>query len=397
MSHYSDEVSRGTRCRVAWVIVLKNDPLTADSRIVARIGVRTILSKTMLAIGLAAVTLLAAPFVESAQTFQSRAAEGCSRVASPSGSDGSAGTSGAPFRTARRLTAALRPGETGCLRAGTYDEDVKISRGGRAGAEITIRSYPGERALLLGRLWLARGADHVTIAHLNLDGRNRSGLPSPTVNASDVTFRSNDVTNRHTGICFILGSEKRGTATRTLIEGNRIHDCGRRPSTNHDHGIYVEKARNARIVGNAIFGNTDRGIQLYPDAQGTRIVGNVIDGNGQGILFAGDGGIASNDNLVEGNLITNSRIRHNVESYYPRGTPAGRGNVVRRNCVRGGARDDGDGGVQDDTEGFRAIMNRIADPLYRNRRAGDFRLRDDSPCRGVLAAQAAATAAAPWR
>src|SRR5207245_8215668 len=93
-----------------------------------------------------------------------------------------------------------------------------------------------------------------------------------------------------------------------LIQRNRIHDCGRIPSSNHDHGIYLAYSDNTKVLDNVIFDNADRGVQLYPDAQGTLIKGNVIDGNGEGVIFSGAGGSASNDNVVEHNVITNPPI-----------------------------------------------------------------------------------------
>ena len=120
-----------------------------------------------------------------------------------------------------------------------------------------------------------------------------------------------------------------------VIRRIRIHDCGLLPANNHEHGIYLSYAESTQILDNVIFDNADRGIQLYPDAQHTVVRGNVIDGNGEGIIFSGVGGTASSDNVVENNVITNSRIRHDVESWYP--DVVGTGNVVRNNCVHGGA------------------------------------------------------------
>ena len=84
-----------------------------------------------------------------------------------------------------------------------------------------------------------------------------------------------------------------------MIERNRIHDCGALPSTNKDHGIYVSEARGTVIRDNWIYDNADRGVQLYPDADGTPITGNVIDSNGEGIVFAGTGAEVSSNNLVD--------------------------------------------------------------------------------------------------
>lgn len=318
-------------------------------------------------------------------------APACNGVAAPGGSDSSSGTASDPFRSVGRLARSLSPGESGCLRGGVFRENVVVRSGGRAGAPIALGAYPGERPRLEGRLIIEGDADFVTVTGLALDGTasprcsDRSEcdvFPSPTVYGDNVTFRGNDVTHRG-GICFILGRSG-NPAVGTLIEGNRIHGCGRRPRTNHDHGIYVESARDGRIVGNIIYGNADRGVQLYPSAQRMRIAGNVIDGNGQGVIFSGDGGATSNGNVVEGNVITNAVAGHNVLSYYPPRHPVGRGNVLRRNCLFGGARGADNGGVQEPQVGFAALDNRVVEPGYTNRAAGDFRLRPDSPCLGLV-------------
>ena len=60
------------------------------------------------------------------------------------------------------------------------------------------------------------------------------------------------------------------------------------PVTGHDHGIYVEGANGVRITNNLIYDNADYGIHLYPDAEGTYVARNVIDGNGGGVIFAGE-------------------------------------------------------------------------------------------------------------
>lgn len=315
----------------------------------------------------------------------------CDRVAAPSGSDGNAGTGADPFRTVGRLVRSLSPGQTGCLRGGVFREHVTIREGGRSGAPVTLAAYPGSRPKLEGRLIIERGAPFVTVAGLGLDGTTSPAcargascaiLPSPTVYGNHAVLRGNDITNRR-GICVILGRDDE-TMTGALIQGNRIHGCGRRPRTNHDHGIYAEHAANGRIVGNLIYDNADRGIQLYPEAQNMRIAGNVIDGNGQGVIFSGDGGSSSNGNIVEGNVIANSTVSHNVESYYPSGTPIGRGNVVRGNCLFGGVRNRDEGGVQSPQVGFVAVGNRVSVPAYVNRAVGDFRLQGGSPCQGLL-------------
>jgi nitrous oxidase accessory protein NosD len=297
----------------------------------------------------------------------------CTRTASPAGSDSAAGTAASPYRTVQRLVDSLRPGQTGCLRAHTYAEDVRIDQGGRAGAPVTLTSYPGERAAIRGRMHVTDDANHVTVSRLDLDGTNAANLPSPTINGDDVTFARNDVTTHHTTICFILGSNQFGRAARTTIKLNRIHNCGELPPTNHHHGIYVEASDGAQIVDNWIYDNADRGVQLFPDAQGTYVSRNVIDGNGQGVIFSRE----SSGNIVEHNVISNSVLRWNVEQW----ELTGAFNVAQRNCVwttRTGQYGR-DGGIQPAPE-FAAMGNVVADPRFADRAGGDFRPRLGSEC-----------------
>ena len=219
-------------------------------------------------------------------------ATNCDLVASPSGSDSAAGTVAAPFRTAQKLVSALAAGETGCLEAGTYSENVTFRRAGTAGAPITLTSYPGETATIVGRMYVVAGADYVTVNALDLNGENPQRLESPMIDANYATFSYDDVTNDHTGICFGIGSATWGWATGTLITHDRIHDCGQLPATNYQHGLYIGGATDTTIESSLIYGNADRGIQLYPEADGTTIDHNIIDGNGEGIIISGTDGVA---------------------------------------------------------------------------------------------------------
>jgi nitrous oxidase accessory protein NosD len=234
---------------------------------------------------------------------------------------------------------------------------------------------------LQGRLWVKKGADRVVVTALNLNGKNAAVLPSPTINGNDDQFVGNDITNEHTAICMVIGSSTYGRAQRTVIRENRIHDCGKLPSSNRDHGIYVEASDNAQILDNVIYDNVDRGIQLYPDAQGTVIRGNVIDGNGEGIIFSGNGGTASSNTVVDHNIVSNAQIRADVESWYPVGNPVGTNNIVHDNCIVPGA----GGGINLSNGGFTAYSNlSVKDALFVDASSGDYRLQSTSPCATYL-------------
>jgi Right handed beta helix region len=299
----------------------------------------------------------------------------CARFTSPAGSDASPGTFARPYRTVQKLVDTLGRGQTGCLRGGRYRQgEVTIRRSG-----IRLTSYRGKRATLIGRLRV--DADGVTVVRLRLDGRNPRDLPSPTVNADDVTFRGNNVSNRGTSSCFLLGGTTE--VRHSVIKGNRIHDCGL-TTTDYDHGIYMSNVNGAVIIGNTIYDNGSRGIKVGPDSQGALIRGNVIDGNPIGLTFSGDDASASSNNVVVHNVIANSTRWWNVQSYWS--GQEGTANLVRRNCVYGSNPNphyNEHGGVSDEHRGFAAEENLIAAPDYVDREAKDFRLRSDSPCRRV--------------
>jgi hypothetical protein len=66
------------------------------------------------------------------------------------GDDGAAGTEQAPWKTLRQALRQLRPGDTLYLRGGTYYERLTIRAAGEKGRPITVRSYPGELAVIDG-------------------------------------------------------------------------------------------------------------------------------------------------------------------------------------------------------------------------------------------------------
>ena len=206
---------------------------------------------------------------------------------SPVGSDAATGTLDAPWKTLARLVDALGPGVVGCLRTGTYAADVYAGRGGSAGAPAVIRSFPGERAKLAGRLLVADTARFLTLARLDIDGTNATGDSSPVILATDVTIEDCDLTSRSKDGCLRLGDSSGAEASRALVQRNRIHDCGME-KTRSASGVKVVHGSEIRIVGNTIFDSKDHGILFYPRAERNLASGNVIDGNGSNVVFGGD-------------------------------------------------------------------------------------------------------------
>ena len=336
----------------------------------ARPSVRLLRAAMMAALaGLPLLFVAQAPDVASA-------APACTRYAAPAGSDSASGSATSPYRTAQRLFDSLGPGDVGCLRPGaTFAERLRANRSGQVGRPITMTSGPGEgRATLLGEIFVPDGASDIVYSNLNINGRTAFRV-NPSVNGDRITFSNNDITDENNGICFHLGKPGAGVAEDIVIDGNRIHGCGRLPATGFDHGVYLNATRNVRITNNYIYDNADYGVQLYPDAQGTYVANNVIDGNGRGVTFSGEGSTASSNNVVVNNIITNSKETTNLESYW--GGPVGSGNRAEGNCLWNGA--EGNIGTQ---RGFSVSNNVVADPMFTNRAGKDFTVQPGSPCAG---------------
>lgn len=328
------------------------------------------------------------------------AAVTCDKWAARDGADTNPGTESAPFKTAQKLADKLTAGQTGCLRQGTYVETIqgvnvlRVGRGGAAGQPLTIRSAPGERARLNGRIYIARGANFVTLSHLDIDGRapaTEANAPvTIVVTAEDTVIESNNITNRGLKSCVLLGTNDLtyGPAVRTLVRRNRFYECGDEANGRLDHHIYLENTDGVRIEENILYGAPGYTIHLYPNAQRTRVAGNVMDTNGGSVIFGGEGTRVSNENVVERNVMTNSLKEPHIRGHWPTGV--GVGNVARDNCLHAG----GVGNISSKLVGFSISGNLVADPLYRDRAARDYRLRDDSPCLAVLGTEGAEAVAA---
>ena len=301
----------------------------------------------------------------------------CDRVASPFGSDGSTGTLAAPFRSVQKLADSLRSGQVGCLRAGTYSAGsgyvLSVD-----GSGLSLRSYPGEHATLVGNVNVRSSAAGLRLSQLAFEGTG--GSNTVKIYAPDVVVEDSRITNVGRGkSCMMLGSNSGyGQALRPLIRRNRFHDCGSSANGTMDHGIYAQNVLEGRIEHNVFWNSAAYAIQLYPNAQQTRFAYNVIDGDTPsvrgGVLIGGDSSYKSNNNIVENNVVAYSTT-YNITSTWSDLAP-GTGNVARKNCVWQGEL----GNVNTSKGGFTATDNIVADPLFLDRAARDYRLGQGSSC-----------------
>ena len=101
------------------------------------------------------------------------------------------------------------------------------------------------------------------------------------------------------------------------------------------------------------------------------------------MTFSGEEGYASNDNVVQGNVISNSKIRFNVESWWPDQPGAGAQRREPQLPRPEQARRQHNGGVET-SEAFSASANRVVtDAGYADLAQRDLRLVPGGPCDGV--------------
>jgi len=245
----------------------------------------------------------------------------CNLYASPSGSDSSGdGSLGSPFQSVGKLDQALHPGQTGCLRAGTYGSTsslIQLDNDGAPGSQITITSFPAETAVVQG--WVDIEGSYTTLSHLSIDGSNtfykqvRDGTSCPApVSQPLVIAGRNDVLEfvdyyqsvpslRGNGI----GIGFWGDADNTIIRFSKIHDVGQCEA--YDHLIYLSHGNNVQIYDNWIYDDAHgRGVQLYPAPTNARVYDNVIDHAGEGFVIGNEAGDTVWGNEIYDNVVTNS-------------------------------------------------------------------------------------------
>ena len=98
-----------------------------------------------------------------------------------------------------------------------------------------------------------------------------------------------------------------------------------------------------------------------------------------GIIVGGDSDDASNDNLVEHNVVAYAAT-DNIDATWE--GPVGTGNVARSNCLWGGAE-----GEIDPDGGLLSEGNVVGDPRFVDRAGHDLRLGAGSVCRGVVSSR----------
>ena len=226
--------------------------------------------------------------VQAESTAAWEAPGGTTYYVDAGGSDLSAGSSAAPFRSIQRAADVVAPGDTVLVRTGVYtggERIVSLTRGGSPGRWITFRSEKKWGAVLDGRGGKSLEAWYFgpDVAYVRIEGFEIRGLHEHAFDTygggvhdlviarnhvHDIGRNCTDTSNGRTGAS--LGAATR----RVILDGNVWHDIGRLapgergcfPKTkyyqNHDHGIYVADADEITVINN-VFYNFRRGWAIH--------------------------------------------------------------------------------------------------------------------------------------
>lgn len=203
---------------------------------------------------------------------------GSSFYVSTNGNDSNPGTQTAPWRTVQHAADTVRAGSTLNVRGGVYEELVSIKASGNAtDGYITLRSYPGEKAVL--------DAEHIA-------PNGRSGVLT-IHNQSYVRIEGIEIRNYRTAEHRLtpLGISVMGAGSHIELLKNNVHHI------EQNFGGRDAPGRGGNAFGIAVYGT---------DAK-TPISELVIDGNEVHHLKTG-----SSESLVVNGNVTNFRITHNV-------------------------------------------------------------------------------------
>jgi parallel beta helix pectate lyase-like protein len=291
-----------------------------------------------------------------------------------------------------RLDSALSPGQTGCLHAGSYGSTAtwhKINKSGSATGQITLTSYPGESATIIGYLDIE--GSYTTLSNLQIDGSNTlytqhpAGINCPApVSQSLVIAGHNDILEydnyyqsnpslRSDGI----GIGFWGNADNTIIRYDKIHDVGQCQA--YDHLIYLSHGNNVQIYDNWLYNDPHgRGVQLYPAPTNARVHDNIIDNVGEGFVIGNEAGDTVTGNQIYNNLITNTTGLPSqgipgeaIHDLYG-GTP-GTDNTFHDNLTYNNP-----GGIGP-LSAVQAYNNSTGNPLYVDIAGRDYQLQPSSP------------------
>ncbi|THU39640.1 hypothetical protein FAM09_14175 [Niastella caeni] len=199
---------------------------------------------------------------------------------SPDGSDGNTGTINNPLRNINTALSKVLPGDTVFVRNGTYAEKIVFPKSGRLDKYITLKAYPGEKAIIDGTTLSITGKEALVTIRNNsfiifegFDVCNyKSTTPWVNINgilvdqgSKNIQLKKNRIYNIEHNVKPEDGRSGHGIEIigntdvkmqYILVEENEIHDCNTGYSENLTINGYVDsfiirknKIYNAENIG----------------------------------------------------------------------------------------------------------------------------------------------------
>ena len=178
---------------------------------------------------------------------------------SPTGSDTNPGTASAPFKTFAKANSVLTAGSTLNIYAGTYPEQLKISKSGTSGAWITVKPVSGTVVIDMrnaATFGLNLAASYVTVSGLEI--RN-SGDICVNIVGSNLTVDGLVVHE-----CASHGINTNNSSQVKILNSRVYHtvlsNASRSISSGWGSGIKVRVSDNVLIQGNIVYNNYGEGL-----------------------------------------------------------------------------------------------------------------------------------------
>lgn len=315
---------------------------SSDSAIVSvdAMGIMTARALGTASILVAAVCCDVAAPVEAEVTFETTA----TYFVSTTGSNASAGTESAPWKTIGYALTQLEPGQTLYVRGGEYEENITNPgiRSGRPDERIRVAAYPGERPVLRGLLWLNRPS-YWTIDGLNVTWSPTNAATDHMVkmtNGVGWVFENAELWGARSFAGLLVYGSISGEPADWTIRGNCVYDVWTDPihHVNGDHNLYINTGTSAgaglierNILFNAPNGQNVKlgyGSSEPQPGHGTANVTvryNTMYGALKNLMVTDE----SHHNVIERNIIQGSAEGYALRAYRLSGSD----NVIRDNVL----------------------------------------------------------------
>jgi hypothetical protein len=197
------------------------------------------------------------------------------------------------------LTTALsgqvgKAGDTFWLRGGTYNLGyLETDIHGAAGAPITFRQMPGERARVDGALVFFGNIGHVVLRDFELYGSDPNRITRQTgvgYNPTDIDLRDSGIMCHVPNMSFINlvihDHVRHGIYMSEFASNNEVYGCvvynngwvG--PDNSSGHNFYIQNNAGSKLLAeNIAFNNAGVNFQVYDSHENGRLVNVTMEGN----------------------------------------------------------------------------------------------------------------------